>query len=73
LHLSMGSHDMFKTGGKVILENKLYVLAAAAIIFFLGISLVYKHPSLGVSICLCGILLVAAAILAKVGLSFFHF
>jgi hypothetical protein len=54
------------------MENELYLLAGAAIISFVGISLVYKNPWLGVSISLCGILLVVVAILEKLGLSLFR-
>ena len=57
----------------MILENELYVLAWAAIISFVGISLVYKHPWLGVTVSVSGILLVVAAILEKLGLFFVGF
>ena len=51
----------------MIAGNDLYILAAAAVVFIIGISSLYKHPCIGIPISLCGLLLVLIASLVKLG------
>ena len=52
---------------QMIAGNELYILAAAAVLFIIGILSLYKRPWVGIPICLCGLLLILIAILAKLG------
>jgi hypothetical protein len=52
---------------EMIAGNDLYILAAAIVFFIIGISSLYKHPCIGIPICLCGLFLILIASLAKLG------
>jgi len=55
---------------QMIAGNELYVLAAAAVLFIIGILFLYKRPWLGIPVCLSGLFLILLAILAKIQVSF---
>jgi hypothetical protein len=53
---------------KQIISNDLYTLAAAAVLFIIGILSLYKWPWVGVTVCFSGLLLILVAILASLGM-----